>query len=206
MIVLHELRLNDSVELVRAVASPRGIPNPQIMAVNPLGRIPVLLRQDEEPLFESSVICEALCESTDGGEVIFPRAGAARLTHLRWQALADGFASYLLSYRDDKLASHTSDPARLVSLHAKIKACLRQLELETEQLAAMPFGIGHVAIVCALGQLDFRFPNSSWQKAVPHLAGWYSGQGQRPSIAATRVVDDSGETGPPMDLTFEGGV
>ena len=69
------------------------------------------------------------------------------------------------------------------------------LEAEAAALAETPFGLGHVAVLCALGQLDFRWPDCGWRARAPQLAAWEAAQATRPSVAATMVVDDEGGAG-----------
>ena len=57
-------------------------------------------------------------------------------------------------------------------------------------LEGAPFGVGHIAIVCALGYLDFRFPDLGWRSAYPRIAAWFAKQSQRPSVQKTVPVDD----------------
>ncbi|MBT9290188.1 glutathione S-transferase N-terminal domain-containing protein [Prosthecodimorpha staleyi] len=206
MILVHELGLQDRIECVRAVAVPRGAPNPVIAAENPLGKIPVLLRDSLPPLYDSRVIAEALIALVPDGEKILPASGEARLTQLRWQALGDGLTDNLLLWRIERMGVSGGDPGTMASYRAKVVATLAALEGQAAALAAAPFGLGQIAILCALGQLDFRYRASGWRPAHPHLAAWAETQATRPSLVATAVQDDIGsDEGPVMDLVFGGG-
>ena len=70
-------------------------------------------------------------------------------------------------------------------------AVLDSLEREADALASGAFDIGHIAIGCALSYLDFRFADQDWRKDHPRLASWHAGFAARPSVEATRPVDDS---------------
>ncbi|MGB7036028.1 MAG: glutathione S-transferase, partial [Xanthobacteraceae bacterium] len=70
-------------------------------------------------------------------------------------------------------------------------AVLASLESEAESLTTTPFGIGHVAIGCALSYLDFRFADDHWRKGHLRLANWHAAFAARPSVRATQPVDDS---------------
>lgn len=203
MIVVHELGLAEQVELVRAVAVPRGDPNPAIMAENPLGKIPTLLVPGLPPIFDSAVICDWLSLATPGGERILPRIGIERLTQLRWQALGDGLIENMLLWRIACQAVAGGDPEVVTSHRAKIRAAMALLETEARHLADMPLGIGQIAILCALGQLDFRFADSEWRGDHPKLAAYEGAMSPRQSVAATAVINDlAADDGPHMDLTF----
>ncbi|RJG44443.1 glutathione S-transferase family protein [Mesorhizobium sp. DCY119] len=203
MIVIHELGLVDRIELVRAVAMPRGEPNPVILKENPLGKIPTLLVPGLPPIFDSAVICDWLSQLSADGESLIPRAGKPRLRQLRWQALGDGLTENLLLWRIECLGADGGDAEMIASYRAKVRAALAVLEDEAGDLASTPFGIGQIAILCALGQLDFRYSQSRWRGAHPKLTAWSELQADRPSVAATVIVNDQGaDEGPIMNLTF----
>ena len=74
---------------------------------------------------------------------------------------------------------------------ARKAAVLASLEREAESLTTTPFGIGHIAIGCALSYLDFRFAEDNWRKGHLRLANWHAAFAARPSVRATQPVDDS---------------
>ena len=203
MIVLHEFGISEHVELVRVVAAPRGEPNPEIMMENPLGKIPTLLVPGLPPIFDSAVICDWLSMQASDDDRILPRAGEARLAQLRWQALGDGLIDNLLLWRMTLQAQGGGDEQAILSYRAKVRAAMACLEHETDRLAASPFGVGQISVLCALGQLDFRFADSDWRAAHPRLAAWEAALATRPSVSSTAVVNDqAADSGPDMDLTF----
>ena len=57
--------------------------------------------------------------------------------------------------------------------------------IEREDLSG-PHTIGHFAIGCMLGYLDFRFPDDGWRRRHPKLAAWYGEVEQLPSMQATK--------------------
>ena len=61
--------------------------------------------------------------------------------------------------------------------------------LEATRLDAAPFGIGHIAVGCALSYLDFRFETLGWRDGRAGLAAWHAGFCARPSVQASQVVD-----------------
>jgi glutathione S-transferase len=77
------------------------------------------------------------------------------------------------------------------SAAARKAAVLESLETEASELAAAPFGIGHIAIGCALSYLDFRYADEDWRRDHPHIAGWHATFVARPSVKATEPVDDA---------------
>ena len=188
-IVLEECGLTDAVERLRSVAVFAAPPNPEILKDNPLGKIPVLITADGRRLFDSRVICEYLTACA-GREDLLPADPDARLRHLRWQALGDGLTDILLLWRTERGRGEHADPVILAAFEAKTRAALAVLEEESAELAQTGFGLGHVSVVCALGQLDFRYADCGWKPALPGLAAWFAEVSHRPSVAATAIVDD----------------
>jgi len=158
----------------------------KVPAINPLGKIPVLLLDDETPLFDSRVIVEYIDNVTPNNK-LFPAPNRERTEVKRWEALADGIcdaaaAAFLearrpLSQKSDDWIARQRD---------KIA---RSLEFMTEELGEKAFCMGthfsmaDVALGTALGYLCFRFPDIAWQEAHPNLARLYDKLMQRPSFA-----------------------
>ncbi len=197
MIVLHETGLLDEVDCVRSVVAVHLQPNEQVMPDNPLGKIPVLVTDDGKSVFDSRVICEYLDMKSATG--LFPADPAERLDQLRWQALADGLTDILLVWRTE--LSRESGPWQALTEGwlTKVRAAMARLEKETPALETSSFGIGHIALICALGQLDFRWPDCRWRDHFPALAALEARLSKRSSVAVTAVVDD--QTDGAGDLT-----
>jgi glutathione S-transferase len=188
MIVAHERSLVDRLTCVRTIAATAK-PHAELMQDNPLSKIPTLLLDDGTVLYDSRVICEYL-DAVDGAPKLFPRPGKARMTALRRQALGDGFLDMMVALRDERMRAQPSD-RHMASTAVRKAAILDSLEREAEALTRSPFGIGHIAIGCALSYLDFRFGDEDWRKGHLHIANWHAAFAARPSVRATQPVDDS---------------
>ena len=188
MIVAHERGLVDRLNCVRTVAATT-TPHAELMRDNPLSKIPTLVLDDGTALYDSPVICECL-DALDGKPQLFPLDPKLRLVALRRQALGDGFLDLLVLARNERLREQPSQ-LHLTSAAVRNAAVLASLEREADALAASAFDIGHIAIGCALSYLDFRFAEQNWRKDNPHLAIWHAAFAARPSVEATRPVDDS---------------
>jgi glutathione S-transferase len=185
MIAAHELGVIEQLELVRSVAAMLR-PNPALMEVNPLSKIPALVLDDGSTLWDSVVICEYL--NARAGGSLFPAEGDARWQALRWHALGDGMLDALILWRNER--ERDVPLANLMAAsELKINAALALLEVETPALAQTPFGIGHIALVCALGYIDYRFASHEWRGRAPRLAVWFETVQQRESVKATAPVD-----------------
>jgi glutathione S-transferase len=188
MIVVHERGLIGRLNCVRTVAAMT-TPHAELMRDNPLSKIPTLVLDDGNALYDSPVICEYL-DAFDGEPQLFPRDREPRMIALRRQALGDGFLDLLVLARNERLREQPSD-VHLRSAAARTAAVLAGLEREAQALMTGAFDIGHIAIGCALSYLDFRFAEEDWRQNHPGLALWHAGFAARPSVEATRPVDDS---------------
>jgi glutathione S-transferase len=185
MICARELGLVDRLELVRSVAAMLK-PNARLMQDNPLSKIPTLVLDDGFTLFDSVVICEYMNELGQG--TLFPRQSTEKWQTLRWHALGDGLLDALILWRNER--ERQAPLQNLIeAFELKTRACLKQLDDEAQALTEVPFSIGHVAVGCALGYLDYRFSGFNWKETAPRLAEWYEEARARPSFAATEPVD-----------------
>jgi glutathione S-transferase len=187
-IAAHELDLADRIELVRSVADMKR-PNPAIMGDNPLSKIPTLVLADGQALFDSGVICEYL-DDLAGGNRLFPARGPDRWQALTWHALGTGLLDLLILWRNEReKPADRQAPEWLAAFSVKTEAALDRLETLVPDLDDTSFGIGHIAVGCALGYLDFRFANLGWRTKRPSLAAWQDRFQARPSAIATAAKD-----------------
>ena len=185
MICAHELDLLPRIELVRSVAAMQ-TPNARLMLDNPLSKIPTLVLEDGVALIDSVLICEYLDDLGHG--TLFPAAGAVKWQALRWHAFGDGLLDALILWRNER-ERELPLAALIAAFDLKADASLRQLDGEAQALTAAPFAIGHVALACALGYMDYRFDGLGWRKRAPRLAAWHEAISARPSIRATGPVE-----------------
>lgn len=186
MITLHETGLLSHVELVRSIVAIHSPPNADVLADNPLGKIPVLIADSGKPLYDSRVICEYLAgvAATD----LFPVEATSRMDHLCWQALGDGLTDILLLWRTELTRETGPWTALTDGWQTKVRAAMVQLERDARTLEEAAFGIGHISVICALGQLDFRWPDCAWRDHFPALAVLEATLAQRPSVKATAIA------------------
>lgn len=178
--VAIETGLVDRIEIVLCRVRDT---NSGLREVNPLGRVPALVQDNGVALYDSPVICEYL-DSLHDGPKLFPLSGEARWLALRDQALGDGIMDAAVPSRDELLRP---EPQRshvwLEIYHGMMMRALNSLEREVNTLSEVT--IGTIAIACALGYLDFRFPDDRWRESRPGLANWFLNFSQRPSLAQT---------------------
>ncbi len=156
---------------------------------NPLGKVPALILDDGAVLYDSPVICEYLDTLHDGPRM-FPAAGPERWAALRQQALADGILDAAILRMIETLRRPEALRWQRWIAHqtAKMMRAADQFEAEAatpEGALEGPLTIGRVAAGCALGYLDFRFPELDWRGGRPKLAAWYEKFAQRPAMRQT---------------------
>jgi glutathione S-transferase len=187
MVAAHELGLAGRIRTERVVVSAAA-PNAEVMAVNPLNKIPTLVLDDGTALYDSRVICEYL-DTLHGGPRLFPADASARWNALRRQALGNGLMEVIVL----RLGEQGRPPANqsekhLTAYRLKMATALDRLEAEAGGLAET-LSIGDVAIACALGHMDFRCAADNWRTGRGKLAQWYGEFARRPSMQATEYVD-----------------
>jgi len=164
----------------------------RISDANPLGKVPCLVMEGGEAVFDSRVIVEYLDTLSPVGKLI-PSSGRERVEVKTWEALADGVLDAAVAAR---LEATWSGRAAGERSQAWIDRQLGKIE---QGLRAMSSGLGDrpychgihytladVAVGCALGYLDFRFPAIDWRGPYPNLAKLYDKLSQRQSFIDTR--------------------
>ncbi|CAN5714598.1 glutathione S-transferase [soil metagenome] len=185
LVCADELNVMDRLELVRSVAAMLQ-PNAELMRDNPLSKIPTLVLEDGTTLFDSVVICEYLNDLVEGP--LFPQYPPAKWQSLRWHAFGDGLLENLILWRNER--EREQPLQKLIDAFAlKVEASLKLLDEEAAALALAPFAIGHVAVACGLGYIDYRFDAIGWRKTAPKLAQWHAEVMQRPSFVATEPAE-----------------
>lgn len=156
---------------------------PELLAANPLSKIPCLITTDGMAVFDSTVIVEYL-DSVDGGLQLFPRHGGARLRALKEQAVADGIMDAAVGRRGE-MGRPKEDARDAVMLRQK-SAVARALDLLESDVPSQTLDIGSISVACALGYLTLRFSDEPWRDGHPKLAAWFAEFGLNPCIARTK--------------------
>lgn len=167
-------------------------PDTTIMASNPLGKVPCLVMEGGEAVFDSRVIVEYLDTLSPVGKLI-PPSGRERAEVKTWEALADGVLDAAVLARLEATWTGRTDQQRskawIDRQIAKIEASLKSM---SQGLGDKPFCSGNhlslsdLAVGCALGYLDFRFPVINWRDPYPNLARLAEKLNQRQSFIDTR--------------------
>jgi glutathione S-transferase len=182
-VVLAEKKIEYDFELDSPWNADSGVPN-----VNPLGKIPVLVLDDETVLFDSRVIVEYLDNVTPNNKLM-PVPNRERILVKRWEALADGICdAAATAFLEAKRPAKQQDKTWIERQRSKIAASLEFMAEELGDNAhcmGTHFSLADAAVGSALGYLVFRFADINWQEAHPNLAKLYDKLMQRPSFAET---------------------
>jgi glutathione S-transferase len=188
LVFAHEAGLAPRIEVVHHETSPTRR-NEHVFAANPLGKVPVLIRPGQPPIFDSDVIC-AYLDTLHSGRKLIPPEGEARWHALRLQAVAQGLAEAGIQLRWETV--RRPEALRYAPLREgytrKLIASFDWLERELDTRS--PPHVGHVALATCLDWLEFRgLPG--FRDCRPRLAAWFDEFARRPSMRATPL---SGET------------
>lgn len=181
-VLIREAEMTDQVEEIEVVAAPTG-PSEDLIAANPLGKIPALLRDYGPTLYDSRVICRFLDDRADSG--FYPEARLWEVLTL--EATADGMmdAAVLMVYEARFRDESERSQAWVDAQWAKVDRALSALESRWISHLSGALDMGHIAVGCALAYLDFRHGDRGWRDGRPHLAEWFEGFESRDSMRAT---------------------
>jgi glutathione S-transferase len=147
-----------------------------ITAANPLGKVPCLVMEGGEAVFDSRVIVEYLDTLSPVGKLI-PAQGRERAEVKTWEALGDGLLDAAILARLEATWAGRTEPQRSAAWierqMGKINAALKAMSnglAEKPHCSGIYFSLSDVAVGCALGYLDLRFSEINWRESYPNLA------------------------------------
>ncbi|HEX3710849.1 MAG TPA: glutathione S-transferase family protein [Pseudolabrys sp.] len=179
------LGLTDKIDVREADLND---PGDSIRAQNPLGKIPALILDNGDTLFDSRVIVDYLDHLAGGGRVV-PREPGARFAALRMQALCDGIldASLTIVYEGRYRPAEHRVETWVDRQAGKIARGLASLEAAPPQLTNPP-DVGQISLACVLGYGDLRF-EGKWRKDHPRLVVYHDAfAASVPAFAQTKVT------------------
>lgn len=182
MVVIHETGQNDDVTIVPAHVTPVA-PDATAASHNPLGKIPALTRPDGPALYDSRVICRYLAAKASAG--FYPESRIWETLTL--EATADGImdAAVLMVYEGRVRPEDKQFDGWIEAQWSKVERGLDAVNARWMSHLSGKMDIGHIAMGCALGYLDFRHGPRNWRAGRDALAKWYDTFSERPSMIAT---------------------
>lgn len=160
--------------------------------LNPLGKIPLLVLDDGNSLFDSRVIVEYIDNVTPNNK-LFPTTNRERTEVKRWEALADGMCDAAASaYSESRRARNEKSTEWISRQRERLARSLNFMENNLGQKAycmGTHISMADIAVGAALSYLCFRFQDIEWQESHPNLARLYEKLCQRTSFAETQLSD-----------------
>ena len=142
----------------------------ELLAANPVGKIPTVLLDDGTAIYDSRVICEYF--DRQSGNLLIPQSSEAWLKARRIEALADAVcdAGILCSYEVRYRPEEKRHQPWVDKQWRRVLRTLDALELEVPSLSD-DLDIGQIALAATLGWLEVRFPGE-WNVRAPQLKVW----------------------------------
>ena len=161
---------------------------------NPLCKVPCLVMEGGEALFDSRVIVEYVDTLSPVGKLI-PPSGRERAEVKTWEALADGLLDAAILARLEATWPGRKEGERSQAwIERQMKKINDSLVAMERALADRQYCTGNhmsladIAVGCALGYLDFRFAHVDWRSEHPNLAKLYERLAQRQSFKDSAPV------------------
>ncbi len=154
----------------------------ELIVNNPLGKIPCLLLDDGDSLYDSTVINDYFNAIGSGPDLLAAHKASWRVR--KWQAMSQGMLDVAVALRIEKTKPEPQQSVFwLDRQRAALKRGLATVEAELAQLPRE--GLLPLHLTCMLAYLDFRHEELGWQREYSALSGWFQQQKQRPSLLAT---------------------
>jgi glutathione S-transferase len=181
MMAAHEKGVVDRLQL--ETTNPWNS-EPEFTRENPLSKVPALTIEDGTILFDSPVICEYL-DSLGTGPKLFPSSGPQRWQSLRQQALGDGICDAAILRRlESNRPQGEQSKDWMERQKSTVARALDTIEAEAKLLDGQTT-IGTIALLAALGYLDFRYGHEPWRENRPSLAQWFERASARDGYVKT---------------------
>jgi len=166
-------------------------PENPVSQYNPLGKVPVLVMDDDEALYDSRVIVEFLDHRTPVAHLI-PQDNTSKIAVRRWEALADGICdAAVAAMMEQRKPAEQQSQAIIDKQLGKVTAGLERLNADIAKkkwCVNETFSLADIALGCSLGYVDLRHKHLNWQDNYPALAKHYSILIKRPSFKETMPI------------------
>ena len=182
-VVVNEKRLTDRVEL--AWTDPWASPT-DLLAVNPVAKVPALVTDAGQPIIDSVCICTYL-DDIGHPPLLFPIDATQRLPALMKYGLGRGLIDVAFGVTIER---RYTDPNQRSVLAERWQTAVPRTIITLEQDPALmrtrePPDIGDLAIAVGLGYVEFRLPEVRWRPGAPNMSMWFDRMNDRPSMRST---------------------
>lgn len=168
-----------------------GAPDSPVPQYNPLGKVPVLILDDDVGLYDSRVIVEYLDARTPVTKLM-PNEHSLRISVIRWEALADGICDATVAIiLEQRKPVEQQSSAFIEKQMTKVENGLEALNRDISKkkwCVNETFSLADIALGCMLGYVDLRLKHLNWLDKYPNLAKHYTILSKRPSFKETAPV------------------
>jgi glutathione S-transferase len=161
----------------------------QIMQINPLGKIPCLILDDGEPIFDSRVIVE-YADTLNPVNRLIPDTGKDRAAVKTWEALADGILDAAIlarlekTWRPEQEQSQAWYDRQIGKVNSALDAISHKLG-DNAWCFSSKLSLADISVACALDYLVFRYPDLAWQQKYENLSRFHLKMMGRPAFVET---------------------
>ena len=182
-ILLRELDLLGTVEEVQ-ITTTAFASAPEIVAANPLGKIPALVRSDGPALYDSRVIARFL--DHHAGADLYPESRLWETLTLEATAIGIMDSAVSISYETRLRPENEQSPDWIEAQWEKVARGVKTVNDRWMSQLSGPLHVGHIGLGSALAYLDLRHDARKWRDGNAALADWHAEFSQRDSMVSTK--------------------
>lgn len=181
-VVIRELDLLGQITEVPVTTSAMAS-DPAIVAVNPIGKIPALVRVDGPTIYDSRVITRFLDDYAHGN--LYPTDRIWEILTLEATADAIMEAALAMTYEVRLRPEPQQSPDWIEAQWTKASRGIAAVNDRWMNDLSGPLNMGQIAVACALSYVDLRHGDRGWRDSNGDLANWHAQFAQRDSMVAT---------------------
>jgi glutathione S-transferase len=181
-VLIREAGLMDTVEEVNVTTTPMNSA-PEVVAANPMGKIPALIRADGPGIYDSRVITRFLDDLA--GANLYPESRIWEILTLEATADAIMDATVSMAYEMRLRPEEQQSPAWIEAQWSKAERGIAAVNSRWLSHLSGPLNIGQIGVACALSYIDLRHDVRGWRNGNDALANWHAEFSTRPSMVAT---------------------
>jgi len=184
--LIYHANLNDRIELIDVKTTALSVAE-EARAANPLGKIPIMILEDGNAIFDSRVITRYLDDFA--GSNLYPQDKIYDILTL--EALADGImeSAVSITYESKLRPQNEQSPSWMEAQWSKVLHAVKALDDGQFQAMDSEMNMGQIAVACALGYLDFRHDARQWRSGHSNLASWNDKMMKLPALIKTIPTD-----------------
>ncbi len=184
--LIYHANLNDRIELINVKTTALSVAE-EARAANPLGKIPVMILEDGNAMFDSRVITRYLDDFA--GSNLYTQDKIYDILTL--EALADGImeSAVSITYESRLRPQNEQSPSWMEAQWSKVLHAVKALDDGELKAMDSEMNMGQIAVACALGYLDFRHDARQWRSGHSNLASWNDKMMKLPALIKTIPTD-----------------